>query len=117
MDQYKDSFHKRVKPRMDHESNEYKVTPFKDAQSALGQTPFASREREQFFGEAYGEILSDLFVAWLKSEPHCVKEREYFYHTAMALGSVKEKLASIEMYGANQKFINQKASDDADGNV
>jgi hypothetical protein len=107
MQQYKDSFHKRVKPRMDHETGEYGVNPFRDAQVALGRAHFVEREREVFFGEAYGEILADLFVTWLSTEPHCTKEREYLYHTAMALGSVKEKLVSIETYGNNMKYIHK----------
>ena len=105
MDKYKDNFNKRVKPRMNHDTGEYIVEPFRDAQIALVKSQFATREREQFFGDAFGEILSDLFVQWLKTEAHCTKEREYLYHVAMALGSVKEKLVGIETYGANIKFI------------
>jgi hypothetical protein len=105
MDKYKPKFEKRVKPRMNHETGDYVVEPFRDAQSALVNSQFAAREREQFFGDAFGEILADLFVQWLKTESHCTKEREYLYHVAMALGSVKEKLVGIETYGANIKFI------------
>jgi hypothetical protein len=108
MDKYKEGFQKRTKPRMNHETGEYKVEPFRDAQVALGKAEFAVREREQFFGEAYSEILADLFVTWLKTEPHAQKEREYLYHTAMALGSVKEKLVGIERFGANMQFLNKQ---------
>jgi hypothetical protein len=111
MDKYREVFEKRVKPRMNHETQEYKVDPFRDAQVALGKAQFVQREREQFFGEAYAEILSDLFVAWLKTETHCTKEREFLYHTALALGSVKEKLVGIEMYGNNVKFIQQQTQE------
>jgi len=100
---------------MNHETGEYKVEPFRDSQVALGKAEFSVREREQFFGEAYAEILSDLFVTWLKTEPHCSKEREFLYHTAMALGSVKEKLIGIEMYGKNLQYLNkvkQEAQDE-----
>jgi len=107
MDKYRKSFEQKMKPKMNHETMEYKVEPFRDAQVALGQAQFVQREREQFFNEAYSEILSDLFVAWLKSEPHCTKEREYLYSVAMALGSVKEKLVGIETYGNNVKYIQQ----------
>jgi hypothetical protein len=108
MKQYRESFARQVKPKMNHENGEYKVEPFRDAQKALVQAQFVTREREQFFTEAYGEILSDLFIAWLKTEPHATKEREYLYSTAMALGSVKEKLIKYETYGNNVKFINKQ---------
>lgn len=107
MDKYKTSFHDRVKPRMDHESGEYGVQPFRDSQKALQNAQFVTKEREQFFSDAYGEILSDLFVAWLKSEPHATKEREFLYASAMALGEVKRKLINFETLGKNLKFINQ----------
>ncbi len=107
MDKYRNGLEKKLKPKMNHETMEYKVEPFRDAQVALGQAQFVQREREQFFNEAYSEILSDLFVTWLKSEPHCNKEREYLYSVAMALGSVKEKLVGIETYGNNVKYIQQ----------
>ncbi len=109
MDKYRKGLEQRLKPKMNHETMEYKVEPFRDAQVALGQAQFVTREREQFFNEAYSEILADLFVTWLKTEPHCTKEREYLYSTAMALGSVKEKLVGIETYGNNLKYM-QKAS-------
>lgn len=108
MDKYKDGFQKRIKPKMNHDTGEYGIQPFRDAQEALGKAEFAVREREQFFGEAYSEILADLFVTWLKTEPHCSKEREFLYHTAMALGSVKEKMVQAEMYGTNIKFMQKQ---------
>jgi hypothetical protein len=112
MDKFKEGFQKRVKPKMNHDTGEYKIEPFRDAQVALVKSQFTNREREQFFNEAYSEILADLFVTWLKTEPHCSKEREYLYHTAMALGSVKEKLIGIEQYGANMQFINKQKQDE-----
>jgi len=115
MDQYRESFRSKVKPRQNHEDGSYKVEPFRDAQAALAKAHFVQRDREVFFSEAYGEILSDLFVAWLKSEPHATKEREYLYSTAMALGSVKEKLVRIETYGNNAKFIQQKSEEAEQG--
>jgi len=111
MEKYKESFRSKVKPKQNHETGEYKVEPFRDAQQALAKAHFVQRDREVFFNEAWGEILSDLFVAWLKSEPHATKEREYLYSTAMALGSVKEKLIRIETYGNNVKYINQKSEE------
>jgi hypothetical protein len=109
MDKYRKGFEEKIKPKMNHETGDYKVEP------ALGRAQFVQREREQFFGEAYSEILSDLFVTWLKTEPHAQKEREYLYHTAMALGSVKQKLVGIEMYGNNVKFIAQQNKNAQEG--
>ena len=59
------------------------------------------RERDEFFDEVYGEVLVDLFIEWLKTEPHETKSREFLYSSAMALGSVKEKMINFEMYGKN----------------
>jgi len=92
---------------MDHETGDYKVEPFRIAQKALQTSTFAKIEREQFFNEAYGEILSDYFVKWLRSEPHAVKEREFLYSAAMALGDVKARMLSFETLGNNIKYIKQ----------
>ena len=105
MDKYKKGANQRFKPKMDHSTGEYKQNPFADSQSALKKAVFAKRERDEFFTEAYSEILVDLFIQWLQTEPHCQKEREYMYHVAMGLGSVKEKLLQIETYGFNQETI------------
>jgi hypothetical protein len=114
MEKFKQGFEKRVKPKMNHDTGEYKVEPFREAQLALGRAQFVQREREDFFNEAYSDILADLFVQWLKTEPHAQKEREYLYCTAMALGSVKEKLLQVETYGKNVKFINQQKSQEGE---
>ena len=53
------------------------------------------------FNTAYGDILVDYFVAWLKTEPHETKSREFLYSTCMALGDVKSKLIQYETYGNN----------------
>jgi hypothetical protein len=110
MDKYKQSFNDRVKPRMDYTSGvaQTKIEPFRDSQLALAQSRFAKAEREEFFNTAYGEILSDLFLAWLHTEPHATKERDFLYASAMALGSVKAKMVGIEQYGANMQFIKEQ---------
>ena len=108
MEKYKKRFEDKVKPKVDHEDGELKVNPFKDAQFALAKAAFVKQDREQFFSDAYADILTDLFVQWLKTEPHCTKEREYLYHVAMALGSVKERLVQIEQFGKNAAYINSK---------
>ena len=78
-----------------------KIHPDTLAREALVNSEFASRERENFFNDAYGDVLTDLFIEWLKTEPHENKSREFLYSTAMALGSVKERLLHIETYGRN----------------
>ena len=78
----------------------------------MQRATFSKKERDEFFTEAYGEILSDLFLKWLSTEAHCTKEREYLYHVAMGLGSVKERLISIETYGFNAEFIDNQNLDD-----
>lgn len=65
----------------------------------------AQKERAEFFDEAYGEILFDLFLAWAGSEPKNVTEREHMYRTVIALGSVKEKLVGYETYGKNLPYL------------
>jgi hypothetical protein len=115
MDKYKDKFRAKVKPAMDYETGQYGVQPFRDAQTALAKATFAKEEREQFFTDAYADILTDLFYAWLKTEPHAQKEREYLYSTAMALGSVKEKLLSFETMGRNAQYINTQEAGKEEG--
>jgi sulfatase maturation enzyme AslB (radical SAM superfamily) len=99
MDKYKKTAEKRLTS---------KVHPDRAAKEALVNAEFASRERENFFNDAYGEILIDLFIQWLKSDPHENKTREFLYSTAMALGSVKEKLIGIETYGKNIPILTQE---------
>ena len=86
-----------------------KVHPDLQAKQALVNAEFASREREEFFNSAYGEVLVDLFINWLKTDPHETKSREFLYSTAMALGSVKEKLLHIETYGRNIPHLEEAA--------
>jgi len=107
MDKYKEEFTRRVKPKQQDDGS-YKVEPFRDSQDALRNAEFSSREREVFFNEAYGSILADLFTAWLKTEPHAEKERQFLYCSAMALGSLKSKMIGIETYGNNVKYINKQ---------
>jgi len=75
------------------------------AQEAIVRGSFADQMKEQFFDAAFGEVLSDIFMAWLKTEAHCVKEREFLYATAMALGSVKGKLIDFSNLGRNTQYL------------
>lgn len=111
MKKYKDGIDKKVKSQLQSDGS-YRPSPFADARNALSRATFSKKERDEFFTEAYGEILSDLFLKWLGTEAHCTKEREYLYHVAMGLGSVKERLISIETYGFNAEFIDNQPLED-----
>ena len=114
MDKYKQGAKRKFKPKMDQQTGEYKANPFGDSQQALTRAIFARKERDELFTEAYSDIVVDLFTQWLVTEPHCVKEREYLYHVAMALGSVKERLINVETYGFNQETIDYNKSQEGD---
>ena len=78
-----------------------KVHPDVMAKEALVKAEFSSRERETFFNDAYGELLVEYFINWLKTEPHENKTREFIYNSALALGDVKQKMIGYEIYGRN----------------
>ena len=116
MDKYNKGAKRAMKPKMDQNTGEYKTNPFGDSQEALTRAKFASKTKDKFFTEAYSDILVDLFTQWLRTEPHCTKEREYLYHVAMGLGSVKERLIKIETFGFNQNQIEVNRSQEGDSN-
>ena len=76
----------------------------------------ASKEREIFFNEAYGEILFDLFLQWVKSPVGEAEEREHLYRQALALGSVKEKLIGYEMFGKNAALLQVEDDEEEEDN-
>ena len=82
-----------------------KVHPDTLAKEALVKAEFSSRERETFFEDAYGELLVEYFINWLKTEPHENKTREFIYNSALALGDVKQKMINFETYGKNIPFM------------
>jgi hypothetical protein len=82
-----------------------KVHPDIIAQEALETAEFSSREREYFFDRAYGELLTDYFVEWLKTAPHEIKHREFIYNSALALGDVKSRLIAVETLGKNIPYM------------
>lgn len=86
-----------------------------NAQEAIVRGSFSDQMKEQFFDNAFGEVLADIFMAWLKTDAHCVKEREFLYATAMALGSVKGKLIDFSNLGKNTQYLQaqQKLLDEA----
>jgi len=90
-----------------------KVHPDRLSQIALQEAKFSADTRNNFFDSAYGDILVDFFVEWLKTEPHETKTREHLYACSMALGSVKEKLISIETKGRNIPIMEQLGEEDS----
>jgi|TARA_R100001463_G_scaffold61782_2_gene114617 hypothetical protein len=105
MDKYKKAAEKRLTQ---------KVHPDELAKEALVNAEFSSREREAFFTNAYGELLVDYFITWLKTEPHETKTREFIYNAALALGDVKTKLIGYETYGRNMAHISEDIEDAQD---
>lgn len=99
MDKYKDVATKRLNNKKSHGNHE--THPEVLAQQAHTRGEFASKVMDDFFTEAYGEVLVDLFTQWLRTQPHETKTREFLYSTAMGLGSVREKLIQMETYGRN----------------
>ena len=90
-----------------------KVHPDRLSQIALAEAKFSTNTRNSFFDSAYGDILVDFFVEWLKTEPHETKTREHLYACSMALGSVKEKLISIETKGRNIPIMEKLGEEDS----
>jgi len=99
LDKYKQTAEKRLGNKKSY--GHHKVHPEELARQAHFKGHFASQEREDFFDEVYGEVLVDYFLEWLKTDSHETKTREFLYSSAMALGSVKEKMINFEMYGKN----------------
>jgi len=91
MDKYRKTAEKKLKG----------IHPDLQAKEALVKAEFSSREREMFFEDAYGELLVEYFINWLKTEPHETKTREFIYNSALSLGDVKQKLINYETYGRN----------------
>jgi hypothetical protein len=104
MEKYTKSVRKAFTRNTDSEGKPI-IEPFRDAQEWLQKSRFADQAKEEFFTDVYSDIIVDLFVLWLKSPPHAQKEREYYYHSALALGSVKEKLIQYQHRGRNAEFM------------
>ena len=102
MDKYRKAAEKRLTQN---------VHPDTLAKEALVKAEFSSRERETFFEDAYGEILVEYFINWLKTEPHETKTREFIYNSALSLGDVKQKMINYETYGKNIPFMEDKGNE------
>lgn len=101
MNKYKQVAEKKLKP----------VHPDVKAKEALVNAEFASREREQFFTGAFGELMVDYYLQFLNTEPHETKTREFIYSCVLSLGDVKRKLSEYEMYGRNVPHLEQEIED------
>ena len=91
MDKYKAPAEKRLKG----------IHPDLKAKEALVRAEFSSRMKEDFFNEAFGELMTDYYLKFMSTEPHEHKSREFIYSCVLALGDVKQRLANYETYGAN----------------
>ena len=98
MDKYRTAAEKRLTQN---------VHPDQIAKEALVKAEFSSRERETFFNEAYGELMTDYTLQLWKTEPHETKTREFIYSCILALGDVKSKLIQYETYGKNIPYLKE----------
>ena len=103
MDKYRKTAEKKLGNKKSY--GNHKIHPEELARLAHVKGHFAAKERTEFFDEVYGEVLIDYFIEWLKTDPHETKSREFLYSSAMALGSVKEKMINFETYGKNIPHI------------
>lgn len=104
MDKYRKSAEKKLKG----------VHPDLIAKEALINAQFASREREQFFNGAYGDLMVDYYLQFLQTDPHEHKAREFIYSCVLSLGDVKQRLANYEMYGSNVSHMGQQDNPEED---
>jgi hypothetical protein len=105
MDKYKAVAEKKLKG----------VHPDILAKEALVKAEFSRREREEFFTGAYGELMVDYYIQFLKTEPHEHKSREFIYSCVLALGDVKNKLTQYETFGKNVPYLEGTEEDDDNG--
>lgn len=101
MDKYKKPAEKRLK----------NVHPDILAKEALVKAEFSSRQREEFFNEAFGELMVDYTMQLWKTEPHETKTREFIYSCVLALGDVKNKLVQYETYGKNVPHLEEDTNE------
>lgn len=76
----------------------------------------ATRKKDEFFDEAYAEILLDLFMRWTQTGLNEADLRESLYQNVLALGAVKGKLAEYQMYGRNAPFLGENQEEDDNEN-
>lgn len=74
----------------------------------------AGRKKDEFFDEAYAEILLDLFLRWTQTLPHEHEFRESLYQNVLALGAVRNKLTEYQVYARNAPFLQIEEEDNED---
>ena len=76
----------------------------------------SARKRDEFFDEAYAEIMLDLFLRWTQTQLNETELRESLFHNVLALAAIKNKLAEYEMYARNAPFLleNEEEEDEND---
>lgn len=105
MDKYKSKFEERLANSKSH--GNHQTHPEVLAQKAHTKGEFTDKVLDEFFDEANGDILVDICLEWLKTSPHETKTREYLWTTAMALGSVRERLMRQQQYGKNIPILKE----------
>jgi len=75
------------------------------AQMYINKGEEAGRKRDQFFDDAFVEIMMDLFQRWIQTELHEVQLRESLYQNVLALGAVNGKLDEYQTYARNAAFL------------
>lgn len=103
MDKYKAKAQERLANDQGH--GRHKVHSEKLAQTALAEGAFATKEREDFYTSANGDIMVDYFMEWLQTEPHETKTREFLWSCCMGLGDVKARLIQKEMLAKNMPHL------------
>ena len=102
MDKYRQPAEKRLKG----------IHPDLLAKEALVKAEFSNRAREEFFNEAFGELMVDYYIKFMETEPHEHKSREFIYSCVLALGDVKNRLVQYETYGRNVPLMDNEDNDE-----
>jgi len=98
---YVDGHKAKLQTALDSSKLSPDVVLLRQSQTALLNGQTSSRYREEFFDQAFIDILSEYFKQWLTSAPEEVKKREFLYQAALNLGEVKSTLLRFEMFGRN----------------
>ena len=114
MDKYKDRAQEKLGNGRNH--GKHFTHPEVIAQRNHVEGEFASRVLDEFFTSAYGDILVEYFIEWLKSAPHEVKTREFLYASAMGLGDVRRRIIEKETYGKNVPVIKEMGEENESSN-
>lgn len=76
----------------------------------------AEKVKDEFFDEAYAEIMLDLFLRWTQTHLNEVEFRESLFQNVLALGAIKNKLVEYQRYARNAPFLMENEQDEDEGN-